>query len=153
LHTTKDSADNAQEPVTPDQASAVSRLMVQVMADYIGRGPEAVHTSVGRDVITVVLTNSLTKAERTLVEDGQQQLVLTTRRAFQRTMAEPLVNGVQEITGRQIKAFLSDHHVDPDVAVETFVLVPAGGEDTATPTPMTSLDDPRAPSQTDGGAA
>lgn len=31
---------------------------------------------------------------------------------------------MEELTGRRVLAFLSDNHVDPDVAVETFVLEP-----------------------------
>ena len=38
-----------------------------------------------------------------------------------------LVAGVEEITGRKVEAFLSDNHLDPDVAVETFVLAREDG--------------------------
>src|SRR5689334_14981546 len=39
-------------------------------------------------------------------------------------MRPELVAGVEALTGRRVIAFMSDNHVDPDVAVETFVLVP-----------------------------
>jgi hypothetical protein len=39
---------------------------------------------------------------------------------------------VEELTGRKVLAFLSDNHLDPDVAVESFVLSPRGdGESSA----------------------
>jgi uncharacterized protein YbcI len=39
-------------------------------------------------------------------------------------MRPELVSGVKALTGRRVIAFMSDNHIDPDVAVETFVLEP-----------------------------
>jgi hypothetical protein len=39
-------------------------------------------------------------------------------------MRTDLVSGVEAITGRTVIAFLSDNHIDPDFAVETFILAP-----------------------------
>jgi hypothetical protein len=58
--------------------------------------------------------------------------VLETRRAYQLTMGEDFTAGIEEITGRQVIAFLSANHIDPDVAIESFVL--ASQEDGATAT-------------------
>ena len=33
---------------------------------------------------------------------------------------------VEVNTGREVLAFLSDHHIDPDIAVEVFILKPRG---------------------------
>jgi uncharacterized protein YbcI len=46
------------------------------------------------------------------------------RRRFQRTMKRALVAAIEENTGREVLAFLSDHHIDPDIAVEVFILKP-----------------------------
>ena len=46
------------------------------------------------------------------------------RRRFQQTMREDLIAAVVEHTGREVAAFLSDHHVDPDIAAEVFILKP-----------------------------
>ena len=75
--------------------------------------------------MTVVLRDTLTKGERSLVRDGRESLVLEMRKAFQNTMREDLVAGVEAIIGRQVVAFMSDNHIDPDFAVESFVLAPA----------------------------
>ena len=77
-------------------------------------------------MVTVVLQDTLTKGENSLVSDGVDGLVLTMRKAFQGTMAQVLIDGVEEILGRKVIAFMSDNHIDPDVAVEVFVLAPAG---------------------------
>jgi uncharacterized protein YbcI len=54
-------------------------------------------------------------------------LVREMRKAYQDTMGPELTAGIQKITGREVMAFLSDNHIDPDIAVETFVLHPAHG--------------------------
>jgi hypothetical protein len=35
---------------------------------------------------------------------------------------------VEELTDRDVVAFMSNNHVDPDLAVEIFILAPAGAE-------------------------
>jgi uncharacterized protein YbcI len=50
--------------------------------------------------------------------------VLETRHDFQRLMSEELIGLVEEETGRKVRAFMSDNHIDPDVAAEVFVLEP-----------------------------
>jgi len=71
-----------------------------------------------------VLRDTLTKGERSLVADGRAQLVLDMRRAYQSTLQEEAIAGVEQITGRTVIAFLSDNHIDPDIAIESFVLLP-----------------------------
>ena len=78
-----------------------------------------------------MLRDTLTKGERSLVRDGLADLVLKTRKAYQDTMREDLVTEVERITGRTIAAFLSDNHIDPDIAIETFVLEPLAPRDAA----------------------
>ena len=66
----------------------------------------------------------LTRGERSLIRDGKQDLVLETRRAYQQTMSEDLTAGIEEITGGEVIAFLSANHLDPDLAIENFMLAP-----------------------------
>ena len=111
-----------EHPAGGSQAAAISNAVVRLMSEYTGRGPTMAHTHLDRDLITVVLRDTLTKGERSLVRDGLQDMVLSTRKAYQATMREDLVGAVEEITGRKVSAFLSDNHIDPDLAVETFVM-------------------------------
>lgn len=105
-------------------SSAISGAVVQLMREYTGRGPTKARTYINEDLITVVLQDTLTMGERSLVRDGEGELVISTRKAFQRTMSSQMIAAVERHSGRNVMAFLSDNHIDPDVAVESFVLVP-----------------------------
>jgi uncharacterized protein YbcI len=112
-------------PTSPGAlSSAVSNLIVRLMNEYAGRGPVRARSYVDGDLVCVILEDTLTRGELNLVKDGQDELVLSTRRAFQAAMREEAIAGVEELTGRKVKAFMSDNHIAPDVAVECFVLEP-----------------------------
>ncbi len=106
------------------RTSSISTHVVRVMSEYTGRGPTKARTSINGDVVSVLMRDTLTKGERSLVADGRAQLVLDMRKAFQMTMREDLIAGVERIMGREVIAFMSDNHIDPDFAAETFVLAP-----------------------------
>jgi uncharacterized protein YbcI len=117
------------QPTGLSPAASISNRVVQLMSSYTGRGPTKAWTSIDEDLISTVLRDTLTKGERSLVADGRTDLVLGMRKAYQDTMREDLVAVVEQISGRKVIAFLSDNHIDPDIAVESFVLEPRPGPD------------------------
>ncbi len=84
-----------------------------------------------RDVITVVLQETMTKAEQTLVKNGEGRFVIDQRHRFQHAMQEDLVAAVERLTQRKVIAFMSDNHIDPDMAAEVFILEPRSGTNEA----------------------
>jgi uncharacterized protein YbcI len=110
--------------VTGSQGQAIGNLITRLLSDYTGRGPTRARTHFNENLITIVVQDLLTKGERSLIRDGKQDLVLETRRAYQQTMGEDLTAGIEEITGRQVIAFLSANNLDPDLAIESFMLAP-----------------------------
>lgn len=116
-------------PLLGSKAAAISNMVVHLMSLSTGRGPTKARTYINDNVVTVILQDTLTKAERTLVGNAHQALVLSTRLVLQDTMQADLIAGVQEILGREVAAFLSANHINPDVAVETFILTPGGPRD------------------------
>ena len=64
------------------------------------------------------------QAERALVEYGNPELVLQTRHEFQNAMRDDLIAIIERETGRKVVAFMSDNHIDPDIAAEVFALEP-----------------------------
>ena len=105
--------------------AAISDMVVRVTADYTGRGPTRARTTINGEWVFVTLTDTLTKGERTLVSTGRAQSVRDTRRVFQDVMRSEFVAEIEALMGRQVVAFLSDNHIEPDVAIECFQLAPS----------------------------
>jgi uncharacterized protein YbcI len=110
-------------------SAAISNMVVGVLREYTGRGPTKARTYISDNVITCVLGDSLTKGEQVLVSAGNHEQVLELRHTFQKTMRNDLVGGVEQVTERKVIAFCSANHIDPDLAVETFVLEPLAKAD------------------------
>jgi uncharacterized protein YbcI len=77
------------------------------------------------DTVVSILKGGFTTVERTLVETGEVESVYQMRRSFQQAMEEEFRTVVEESTGRKVIAYMSSIHVDPDLAVEIFMLEPA----------------------------
>jgi hypothetical protein len=55
-------------------------------------------------------------------------VVQQTRSAFQDAMQHKFIDTVEALTARRVRAFISNHHVGPDLEVELFVLAPVGSD-------------------------
>ena len=107
-------------------AAAISNAIVGLHREYYGRGATRARTVMGADYVICFLEDIYTPLERTLVDAGRFPAVQEMRSAFQDTMRERFSAAVEELTGRSVVGFLSQVHVDPDLAVETFILEPIG---------------------------
>src|SRR3954447_1143774 len=105
-------------------AARISNTVVQALARTTGRGPTKAKTTLGDNGVFVVLQDSLTVGERTLSNAGEGQAVLDLRRRWQSIMEADVSREIEELTGRKVIGFMSDNHIDPDLAVEVFVLEP-----------------------------
>jgi uncharacterized protein YbcI len=106
----------------------IANAIVKLLHEYTGRGPTKARAYIHDDLITVVLQDSLTMGERSLIREGRTDVVLASRSAFQEVMGPQMIVAVERHTGRSVRAFMSANHLDPDVAVETFLMAPADGE-------------------------
>jgi uncharacterized protein YbcI len=102
---------------------------VRILREYTGRGPTKARATINGDSVMIVLGDTLTRGERRLAETGKADRVLALRHDFQMVMREELIEAVQVATGRKVIAFMSQNHIDPDLAVEVFILEPQGSED------------------------
>jgi uncharacterized protein YbcI len=117
-------------------AADISRGAVQLLHKYTGRGPTKTRTIISDDSVSIVMGDTLTKGERNLVRVGERDHVLDTRHRLQQIMCEEYVQLVEGLSGRKVEAFFSDNHIDPDYAVEFFLLesLPGTGDPEASPT-------------------
>jgi uncharacterized protein YbcI len=102
--------------------AAISNAVVGLLSEHVGRGPTKARTFHNGRFVVCVLENTMTKAERSLVAHGKKSFVLELRHAFQETMEDEMRAAVEALTGRDVVAFMSANHVDPDLAAELFVL-------------------------------
>jgi len=119
-------------------SASISNAVVQILHQYTGRGPTKARTDINRESVLVLLADTLTKGERVLADNGKRELVLQTRQQFQQVMRDDMVAAVEGLTERRVIAFMSENHIDPDMAVEVFVLEPTTDD---------SLPDRAAPAQ------
>ncbi len=112
------------------QALAISNALVRMHRDYYGRGATRARTVIQRNYVVTFLEDIYTPLERTLIDAGEHEQVLTTRLAFQRAMEGRFSAAVEAVMERKVIAFMSQVHFDPDMAAEIFVLAP-GAEDIA----------------------
>lgn len=103
--------------------AAISTSIVGIVRQHYGRGPMKAKTYALDDIIVVVMRGSgFTALERTMMEDAGPERVVALRRDFQHMMAERYRAKIEELTGRNVVAFLSQAHVDPDITMEVFVV-------------------------------
>jgi uncharacterized protein YbcI len=105
----------------------IAKAMVALYKEYVGRGPTRARAHISDDLVAVILEDTMTKAEQTLAEENEEDLVRGVRRVLQGKFREDAVEIVERLTGHKVKAFLSDHDIKSDVACETFVLAPSNG--------------------------
>jgi uncharacterized protein YbcI len=103
----------------------ISTGLVQLHSRYYGKGPTKAKTHMVNDTVVCILRGGFTTVERTLVETGEVESVYQMRRSFQQVMEDEFRRVVEGATGRKVIAYMSSIHVDPDLAVEIFVLEPA----------------------------
>jgi uncharacterized protein YbcI len=121
---------------TGELSGQISTRFVQLIKEHSGKGPTRCRTYVEEDIVVVLLRGGYTLAEGTLFEAGKWLDVRTSRHAFQDTMEGRFTAELERMTGRQVHAFMSASHQDPDLQVEIFVLEPLGD----TPEDMPRLD-------------
>jgi uncharacterized protein YbcI len=105
-----------------DARAEIATQMVRLHSEYYGRGPTKAKAYITEDIVAVVLEETFTKAERTLVERGEVEAIQQIRRRFQQTLADEFKGIVEQATGRVVRAFLSETNLEADVAVEFFLL-------------------------------
>lgn len=100
----------------------IATELSSLMSDYYGHGPTNARAIMAEDVVIVILEETFSPAERTLIRHGEVEEIQRIRRRFQRIMAEDFRSVVEANTGREVRAFTSDTDVSADVSVEAFIL-------------------------------
>lgn len=107
--------------------AAVTEAMVTFHERYHHRKPVTAKTlMLGDGLLACVLGGVYTDVEKTMIEIQRSTIVQETRNEFQNAMQDKFINAVERLTGRNVLAFISNHHVGPDIEIELFLLTPDG---------------------------
>jgi len=128
------------------------------------------------DLLLIVMRGGMTRAERTMLDFGRQDLVRDFRQSFENEMTQNLTGKIEQLTGRKVLTYQSQILFEPDIVAELFVFDKAadGGsaeivataegqlrkrphgevrDDTGAATPAAPTDEPGStPEQPEGGA-
>jgi uncharacterized protein YbcI len=108
---------------TGEQLAALTNGIVKLFHDYYGRGPTKAKSYLLDDRIVVcVLEETMTKVEKTLVENGHGNKVREVRLTFQEAMADEFKRMAEACMGRPVAGYHSQLTLDPDIGFEFFVL-------------------------------
>jgi uncharacterized protein YbcI len=103
----------------------LTNAMVRLYKELFGRGPTKARTNyAGPDTLVSTIENSLTPAERNMLELDEHQKVREVRMFFQHASEAEFTRAVEEITGRKVRAFVSGMDTHRDVSSEVFYLEP-----------------------------
>jgi uncharacterized protein YbcI len=103
----------------------IGREIVRLQAQYYGRGPTRARTYATGDVVVVVLEETFTPAEKTLISRGEGAGIKDIRHRFQIAMADEFSSVVEQATGRKVRFFSSDTDLENDLSIEVFILADA----------------------------
>lgn len=107
-------------------AAAISNAIVGIHSKHYGKGPTKAKTFLIDDTVVCVMQDVFTTVERTLIDNNKGELVREVRTTFQYSLRDEFRDAVREITGREVKSFMSQIDCDEDMAIEFFLLESPG---------------------------
>jgi anti-anti-sigma factor len=103
-------------------ASEIADGLVKLWRERSGTGPRRARAHVTDSHVTCLFEGTLTPAERTLAARGRSDLVRAQREELRASLQSDAIVLVEQVTGRRVVAALGDCLVEPDHAVQVFVL-------------------------------
>ena len=104
------------------QLADISREIVVLLKDLVGRGPTKSKTYIHDDCVIVLLREGHTRGEETMFEAGAGRAVAQSRVDMSETIREPLSEVIERHTERNVVGFLSSSQQEPDLISFIFVL-------------------------------
>ncbi|HWH92311.1 MAG TPA: DUF2294 domain-containing protein [Baekduia sp.] len=121
-------ADGDERAEKGSLLASISAEMVRLYKEQFGRGPTKVRSNwSGRDMIVVLMEDTLTAAERNLAAMGEYGRLRDTRMLFQYAWVAQFCEPVERLTGRKVRSFISGIDAEADgTSLEVFLLHPDG---------------------------
>lgn len=106
----------------PGRLAAISREVVVLLKDLVGRGPTKSKTYIHDDCVILLLREGHTRGEETMFAAGGSRTVAQGRVDISETIRGPLVEVIERHTTRKVVGFMSSSQQDPDLISFVFVL-------------------------------
>lgn len=103
-------------------AAKISREIVQLLKRHVGRGPTKARTYLNDECVLVLLREGHTTSEQTIFKSGGARSVAQSRVDISELLRDPLMQIVEQHTGRKVAGFLSSSQQNPDLLDFVFVL-------------------------------
>jgi uncharacterized protein YbcI len=100
----------------------ISREIVVLLKDLVGRGPTRSKTYIHEDCVVVLLREGHTRSEETMFDSGAGRAVAQGRVDMSETIRGRLSEVIERHTDRKVVGFLSSSQQDPDLISFIFVL-------------------------------
>ncbi|MBA3746456.1 MAG: DUF2294 domain-containing protein [Solirubrobacterales bacterium] len=102
-------------------AMQLSNAMVKAQKQYFGKGPLRAKSYLVDDLLFIVMRGGMTRAEETMLDFDQADMVRDFRQTFENEMTERLTTMIEDITGRKVLTYQSQILFDPNLVIEIFV--------------------------------
>jgi len=99
----------------------ISNAFVTMQKEYWGIGPLEAKSYMMDDLLLIVMRGGMTRAERTMIDFGQHDLVRTFRQTFENEMTQNLTGIIEDLTGRKVLTYQSQILFEPEIVAELFV--------------------------------
>ena len=122
--------------------ASISNEFVQMQKEYWGIGPVQAKSYMMDDLLLIVMRGGLTRAEHTMLDLGEPDLVRNFRQTFENKMTQNLTERIERLTGRKVLTYQSQILFGPDLVAELFVFDrEAPGSEEIVATAKGQLDD------------
>jgi uncharacterized protein YbcI len=115
----------AEKGAVGEIAGEISARVLGLLRGPTGGGATNAKTIISSDLVLVTLSDCLTTAETKVVAAGQADLVTRARGGLYDGIRDEATAIVEELTDRQVVAYLTAQHDDPELAILVFYLAAA----------------------------
>jgi uncharacterized protein YbcI len=111
-----------EETETSDVRSSITNALVNLYKESYGKGPIKAKTYLLDEAVVCILRGGMTRAEKTLTEEGKPDTVRDVRQDWQDVMGERFKAVIEDAVGRRVEAYIGG--VDPggNASAELFLL-------------------------------
>jgi uncharacterized protein YbcI len=104
----------------------ISNAIARLHKEYVGRGPTNTRTTIDVNLVVCLLEGGYTRAEQTLAENDNVDLVAASRVGLQDAMRAAMIAIVEDVLKRSVHSFMSANDLERNLQVEVFVLTGNG---------------------------